>query len=567
MKTSLRLVCLLRQEWGLALAGIALSAGVMLANTSLLALSGWFIAAMALAGHGSMTLDFFAPAAAIRALAILRAGGRYLERLVTHDVTFRLLSRLRVWAYERLEPLAPAVLQQHRRGDVLSRLRADIDRLETAYLRVLTPSAAAFLAIPPLLGFLAWLCLPIAIFNLAGLMLTGIVIPIVAQRIGARPGAELATLRGLRAATLVERLRGFEELLVDGALPTRLARNTEIETSLRAAQLRQGWGGWISTALAQLAAQLCLWAVLLLALPRAAMGLLSGPDVAMLALLVLASFETVGGLPAAYQALGETIAAAQRVFELTDSQPVLKDPTTPAPSPTHFLVQARNLTMRYGTNAAPVFKSLNFTLPEGECLGIVGPSGAGKTTLLNIMLRFWDYESGALNIGGVELKALPAETMRRLCAVVAQQTHLFNTSIRENLLVAKPDASDDELREALRKAALLDEVSDFLAGLDTLVGEAGRSLSGGQARRLSIARAFLKDAPLLLLDEPTEGLDTHTEQQILSSLAQLRQGRTTIIVSHRQQILKLADNVLVIKLDNSHQDGESGATYSNATSA
>ncbi|HTQ70645.1 MAG TPA: thiol reductant ABC exporter subunit CydC, partial [Acidocella sp.] len=486
MRDFRRLLGLLRGEWGWALGGMLLSAGVILANAGLLALSGWFIAAMALAGHGGPTLDYFAPAAAIRGLAILRAFGRYGERLATHDATFRLLTRLRVWVYEKLEPLAPAGLQYHRTGDLLSRMRADIDRLESLYLRVLVPSAAAAFSVPVMLICLAWLLPGAALLDLAGLAAAGLALPLLAQRLGREAGAQAAALRGRESAELAERLHGFAELLVDGALPAHLAQSAATARALRAAQRRQGWIGWWASAGAQLSAQLSLWCILILALPLVSRGALSGPDLALLALFILASFEAVGGLPGAYQALGETMAAARRIFEIADARPATSDPAAPAAAPARFDLRAEALRMRYAPALPPVFQGLDFAVPEGGCLGITGPSGAGKSTLLNLILRFWDYESGSLRLGGTELRALEGETLRGLCTVVAQRTHLFNTSIRENLRIARPDADDATLRAALRDAALLDEVLAMPAGLETLVGEAGTSLSGGQARRLSI---------------------------------------------------------------------------------
>ncbi len=539
-----RLLVLMLPEWHWALAGILLSAAVILANAGLLALSGWFIAAMALAGHGGPTIEYFTPAAAIRALALLRAFGRYAERLVTHDTTFRVLTRLRVWFYEQLEPLAPAGLQYHRGGDILARLRTDIDRLETMYLRVLVPSAAALLAVPVILLFLLSIFPGAAALDLAGLSAAGIAIPVLAQRLGRRPGNLAAQHRGQQAAELTEQLRGYTELLVDGALPATFIRGAEIETELRRAQLAQGWISWSANAAAQLAAQLALWGSLLMAMPATAAGHLTGPDVAMLALAIAASYEAVGGLPAAYQALGETMAAARRIFELADTQPPVTDPTLPNLAPAGYSLVAEHITLRYAANLPPILDNLSFCVPEGGCLGITGSSGAGKTSLLNLVLRFWAYEAGSLRLGEAEISSMPGETMRGLCAVVAQHTHLFNTSIRENLLIARPDATEAQLLDALHDAALLDEILSLPEGIDTPVGEAGASLSGGQARRLAIARAFLKDAPLLLLDEPTEGLDTQTEQRVLEALARLRQGRTTLLVSHRSGPLRLADQIL-----------------------
>ncbi|MGE4480191.1 thiol reductant ABC exporter subunit CydC [Acidocella sp.] len=547
MKDMRRLLRLLGGEWGWALAGVVLSAGVGLANAGLLALSGWFIAAMALAGHGGPMIEYFTPAAAIRGLALIRAVGRYLERLVTHDATFRQLTGLRVWFYESLEPLAPAALRGQRSGDLLSRIRADIDRLETFYLRVLVPGLAALIAVPLMMLFLAGFSLGAALVNLAGLVLAGLAVPLLAQRGASMAGERAVSLRGRLSADLTDLTRGFSELLVDGALPRQAERCLRggavlIETQRHGARVA-ALGG----AASGLISSLTLWVALIVVLPAVAAGRLSGPDLAMLGLLVLASFELVGSLPAACQALGESLAAARRIFEIADMPPVIGEPARHAAAPVRFDIRVAHLRMRYGEESPWVLDDVNFTIPEGSSLGITGPSGAGKSSLLNILLRFWDFQDGAVDIGGVGVRELSGETVRGMCAVVAQRTHLFNTSIRENLLIARPDADDERLYAVLRDAALLDEVMAMPGGLDAPVGEAGNLISGGQARRLAIARAFLKDAPLLLLDEPTEGLDTYSERAVLAAIARLMRGRTCLLVSHRAQPLRLTTRRLVLE--------------------
>lgn len=545
MRDLRRLLSLLEAGWGWALTGILLSAGVALANAGLLALAGWFIAAMALAGHGGPMIEYFTPAAAIRGLAVVRAVGRYLERLVTHDATFRQLSHLRVWFYEVLEPLAPAGLQQQRAGDLLSRIRADIDSLETFYLRVLVPSLAALIAVPLMVLFLARFSAAAALTDLAGLALAGLVLPLLARHAARAPAARLAARRGRLNADIIDLTQGFSELLLDGALPRQTALCLQGGTALLAAQRQGARISALGGATSGLVSGLTLWAALIILLPLAAKQRLAGPDLAMLGLFVLAGFDAVGGLPAAYQALGESMAAARRIFEIADMPPALAEPARQAVAPVRFDMRVSHLRMRYGEGPW-VLDGVSFAIPEGGSLGITGPSGAGKTSLLNILLRFWDFQEGDIEIGGVRLRELPGETMRGLCAVVAQRTHLFNTSVRENLLIARPDATEDELHAALRDAALLDEILTMPEGLDSPVGEAGQLVSGGQARRIAIARAFLKDAPILLLDEPTEGLDAHSERAVLEALARLMRGRTTLLTSHRPQALRLAGEILTL---------------------
>jgi ATP-binding cassette subfamily C protein CydC len=547
MKDLLRLLWLFKGSWRWVFAGIGLTVVVILANVGLLALSGWFIAAMALAGLGTRDIDYFTPAAAIRGLAVLRTGGRYLERLTTHEATLRFLARLRVWFYMHLEPLAPARLQYYRGGDLLSRIRADIDSLDNVYLRVLVPTASAFITVGLMVLFLLWFSPHVALADLAGLALAGVAVPLVALRLARKPGARAVALRGTLRADIADTIRGFGELLIYRGLDARLAGLASGSAALIATQRREARIGAASTATSLLIAQLSLWVAVIVALPLVGQGLITGPDFAMIGLFVLASFDAVSALPAAYNALGQSLAAARRIFEVIDTSPAITEPGIEASPPTRFDLRVEGLKMRYADTQGWALDDVSFTIPQGGCLGVIGQTGAGKTSLLNVLLRFWDFQEGSVEIGGVSLRALSGETIRSLCAVVAQQTHLFNTSIRENLFLARPDATEEELCAALRDADILDEVMAMPGGLDTMVGEAGTGLSGGQARRIAMARAFLKNAPLLILDEPTEGLDAVSERAVLDTIARLARGRTTLLITHRPQALRLADGVLVLE--------------------
>jgi ATP-binding cassette, subfamily C, bacterial CydC len=547
MKDFLRLLWLFKGSWRWVLAGVGLTALVILANVGLLALSGWFIAAMALAGLGMHDIEYFTPAAAIRGLAVLRTGGRYLERLVTHEATFRFLARLRVWFYEHLEPLAPARLQYYRGGDLLSRIRADIDSLDNVYLRVLVPTASAVITVVLMVLFLVWFSPHVALADLIGLVLAGVVVPLLALRRARAPGAQAVILRGTLRADIADTIRGFGELLVYGGLDGKRAALDRFSASLIATQRREARINAVSAATTLLIAQLSLWAAVIVALPLVGRGAITGPDFAMIGLFVLASFDAVSALPAAYNALGQSLAAARRIFEVIDTKPAISEPDAEAARPTGFDLRVERLKMRYAEAHDWALDNVSFAIPQGSCLGVVGQTGAGKTSLLNVLLRFWDFQEGTIQIGGVSLRELSGETVRGLCAVVAQQTHLFNTSIRENLLLARPDATEEELCAALRDADILDEVLAMPNGLDNVVGEVGTGLSGGQARRIAIARAFLKNAPLLILDEPTEGLDAVSERAVLDTIARLARGRTTLLITHRPQALRLADAVLVLE--------------------
>lgn len=558
MKELLRLLVLLRPYRRWMLAGIALSTGVVLANVALLALSGWFITGMAMAGLGLGMINYFTPAAGIRALAIVRAFGRYGERLVTHDATLRVLSQLRVWFYEHLEPLAPARLQHYRGGDLLSRLRADIDTLDNFYLRVLAPTAAAFLSVMLMVAFMAFFSVPVALVDLAGLVVVGVLLPLWAQRLGNGPGSRAVAVRAALRSTLADGVRGIGELRVYQASARQTARVDQLSVELVTQQYRQAWINALSSAAAGLSSRLSLWLALLLTIPLVAAAGLSGPDLAMIVFFVIASFEAVAGLPLAFQTLGETVAAARRIFEIVDAAPAVPDPPRAARRtgedelprendlPHAFYLRLSGLRMRYDADSAWALDGIDLHVPAGGRVAIVGPTGSGKTSLFNVLLRFWPFQEGAFELDGRPLHEFSGDAIRRCCATVAQQTHLFNTSIAQNLLLARPDATKEQLHQALRQAHVHDEIMAFPDGLETLVGETGMRLSGGQARRVAIARALLKDAPILLLDEPTEGLDAGAERAVLQALQGLMVGRTTLLITHRPQALRHVDHVIVL---------------------
>ncbi|AOU97917.1 thiol reductant ABC exporter subunit CydC [Acidihalobacter yilgarnensis] len=547
MKDLRRLLGLFAPYTRWMLAGIALSLVVMLANIGLLALSGWFITAMAAAGLAHVSMDYFTPAAGIRGLAILRTGGRYLERLVTHEATLRLLAHLRVWFYEHLEPLAPARIQYYRGGDLLSRIRADIDTLDNFYLRVLAPSVAALIGVAILFGFMAVFSFPVALINLAGLILSGIGIPYLAHRAGKRPGGKAVEVRSTLRASVVDGIQGQGELRVYGASGRQIERVGELTHALidqqhklsRITGLATAGNGWIT--------QLSIWFALLIAIPLVNQGMLSGPDLAMIALFVMASFETVSGLPLAFQNLGETLAAARRIFEIIDTCPQVEDPAVPAPRPSTADLHCKGVRMRYADDANWALNGFDLTLPAGHRVALIGATGSGKTTLINLLMRFWDYQDGSIMLGGRELREYSGEDLRRFCAVVSQRTHLFNTTIRGNLLLARPDADEVQIMAAAKQARIHDEIMGFPAGYDTFVGEAGIRLSGGQARRVAIARALLKDAPFLILDEPTEGLDADAEAHVLDAIESAMDGRSVLLITHRPHALRHMDEVYVIE--------------------
>lgn len=546
----LRLAHLLGPYWKWMALGVLISFATLLANVGLMAMSGWFIAAMAIAGLAGVSMNYFTPAATIRTFAILRTVGRYGERLVTHEATFRVLAELRVWFYTRLEPLSPARLQQYRSGDLLSRIRSDIDTLDNLYLRILVPVAVALLGFISVGLFLSFYGQTLALINLGFLLLAGVGVPTLVQQLGRRPGRALVESNAALHATAVDGLQGMGELLVYGAAERQGGQLHGHSRELTNAQRHMSRLNGLSQATLGLSANLTVWLIALAAIPMVGSGELERPELAMLVLFAMASFEMVMPLPLAFQMLGQTLSAARRVFEIVDAEPLAPDPAAPSPQPARFGISMEGLGFHYGDAALPALEGIDLELPPGRRVAVVGATGSGKSTLLNLLLRFWDPRNGRITLDGYDLRDYHGEDLRRHIAVVSQDTHLFTTTLRQNLLVANPQAGDEQLLAVLETAQLSEFIASQPDGLDTWVGEAGLTLSGGQARRVAIARALLKDAPILLLDEPTEGLDPATERELMQALYHLMAGRTVLLITHRLVGLEAMDEILV--LDRGH---------------
>jgi ATP-binding cassette, subfamily C, bacterial CydC len=559
MKDLLRVARLAVPLWRLVLLGICLSLATTLAHIGLLALSSWFIASMAVAGALGAVMNYSTPSAGVRALAIARAGGRYAERLVNHDTTFRILATLRVWFFRSTEPLAPAALQLRRSGDILSRVRADIDALDDFYVRGVVPSIVALLSAACIFAFLLHFDVRLALVDLSGLAFAGVVLPLMIAQRARLPGRERVEWAADLRACIVDQVQGMAELEALGAGDFQGERvaSAEREMDLRQRKLSSLQG----MAEAQIAAvtTLAVSAAALVLVPRAGTGGLPGPDLAMLIVVVLASFETVTPLPAVLQRLGEMAAAARRLFEIIDEKPRVGEPAKRLPDlvsedraqfvPIDLVV--RDLRFRYSPDLPWVLRGLSLDAPAGSRLGVAGPTGAGKSSLVSVLLRFWDYEGGSIQVirrgarlaRKEELRSLSGDEARRLFSVVPQSAHLFHASVRENLAIAKANAEEEELWSALETAVLADFVASLPEGLDTAVGETGREISGGEAQRLAVARALLRDAPVYIFDEPTEGLDDRTAERMLESITERLRGRTLIIISHRPRDHRMVDAI------------------------
>ena len=482
----------------------------------------------------------------VRFLALARPLTRYLERLASHDLALRGLGRVRARFYARIEPLAPAELDAYRRGDLVSRMVADVDALQGIYLRGVGPPVVA-LVVATASAVATALLLPVAALALGiGLALGGVAVPLLAGRLGRYVGHRQARARGDLTAELLELLRGAPELVAYGCEDAAAARIRAADRELTRLSRRDARVAGLADAASLLVAGLTAVTVLGLAVSAHDTGTLDRVLVATLALLALSSFDAVAPLPAAARELTATLASGRRLLELTDRSPRVADPSEPkAPPRAPAAVALEGVTARYDDEGT-VLNGFDLRLEPGERVALVGPSGAGKTTVTNLLLRFLDPDEGRVTIAGMDVRDLRQEDVRRTFALAGQDAHVFASSIRENLRLARPAATDDELVDALRRARLDAWVGQLPDGLDTLVGEEGALLSGGQRQRLVVARALLAGAPVLLLDEPTAHLDGPTAEELIRDVLAAADGSSVLLITHRPEGLELADRVVTL---------------------
>ncbi|MDA8362454.1 MAG: thiol reductant ABC exporter subunit CydC [Gammaproteobacteria bacterium] len=541
-----RLIRLFLPYWRWMGFGMLVSLLVVLANMALLGTAGWFLAAMAAAGATGEIMNYLSPAAAIRAFAIVRTGGRYLERLVTHEATLRFLSGLRVWFYEHIEPLAPAGLQGYQSGDLLSRISADIDALDNLYLRTLVPMAVALVSTLLAFFFLSCYSLRLALVDLSFLALAGAAVPLMARRLGSRPGTRMVETSSRLRLAAIDAVQGMGELVAFGAAHAHLEQADQLSHSLMQDQDRMSRITGSASAAFGLIVNLSVWLATFIGITLVRSQQITAADLPMLVLVVMGSFEGVALLPQAYQYLGHTLAAAERIFSVIDAPLPVFDPPGASPKPHDSGLELRGVSLRYSSAGPWVLADIQLDLAPGRHVAIIGPSGAGKSSLISVLVRFRDYERGEIRLGGNSLRAYRAEDLRSMMSVVSQQLHLFNVTVRENLLLSAPDADQARIEAAAKAAQIHEDIMALPDAYDSYVGEAGLKLSGGQIRRLAIARALLKDAPILILDEPTEGLDAATEHALMDSLAASLGNRTLLLITHRLAGLDRMDEIVVL---------------------
>ncbi|MDR3572941.1 MAG: thiol reductant ABC exporter subunit CydC [Anaerolineaceae bacterium] len=538
-----RLLRFLLPYWKWVGLSVLLGVATIASGIGLMGTSAFLIARAAL--HPSIAVLQVA-IVGVRFFGISRGIFRYLERLTSHEVNFKLLSQIRVWFYKCIEPLAPAGLLYAAGGDLLSRAIADVDTLEDFYVRVVSPPLVAIIVSVGMGVFVGIFDPALALVVVAGLVLCATLAPLILFTANRRQGKALIEERGLLNEILVESIQGLSDLLAYGHEVEQIKKVQDAVNRLGKIQLRLAQFRESAAALNGLITNLTLWAVLWVAIRLVGQGKLDGVSLAVLALLTMASFEAVIPLSQSSQVLQSSLQAARRLFSVADAPIRIIPPVLPCPPPISPDLVIRNLCFQYDSSQPWVLENLRLNLPSKKKMAIVGVSGSGKTTLFNLLLRFWDYQIGSIELNGVDIRQYTPADIRDQISLVSQSTYLFSATLRQNLRLAKQDVKEDELISVIDRVGLGDWLALLPDGLDSWLGENGVQMSSGERQRLAIARAILHDRPLLLLDEPTANLDAMTEQQIIQLLVEVSEERSLLWVTHRLSGLDRMDEILVL---------------------
>jgi thiol reductant ABC exporter CydC subunit len=541
MKTLWRLITFVLPFWPQVLLSVLLGALTIGASISLMSTSAYLISMAAL--HPSIA-EIGVAVVGVRFFGISRGIFRYLERLSSHSLTFKVLARLRVWFYQALEPLAPARLESSRSGDLLNRVMADVETLDNLYVRVLAPPLVALVVAVAVSVFMSSFAPILGVVLAAFLVAIGLGLTTLALSLNQKPGRALTDSRAQLRADLIDAVQGLADLTAFGQVKPYIAKIQAAGVRFSALQTHMARLGGLQSGLNSLLTGSGVWLLLFLAIPMVSGGEIKGVYLAVIVLGALASFEAVQNLPQAAQLLESNLQSARRLFEIADTAPAVSEPVEALPRPASANLQISGLRFAYETEE--VLKGIDLQLPAGRKLAIVGPSGAGKSTIVNLLMRFWEFSEGEILLDGQDIRRYAPVDTRRMFSLVSQDTYLFNASLRENLLMARPSASQAELESACRQAELHEFITGLPKGYDTLVGERGAQLSGGERQRVAIARALIKDAPLFILDEPTANLDTITERRLVETLQRVTGDRSALWITHRLVGLDELDDILVM---------------------
>lgn len=541
LRRVLRLVPLRRRSLAFA---VAAGAGAAACAVALLATSGFLLSRAALRPP---VLELMVAIVAVRAFGLGRGVLRYLERLATHDAALRLLGEVRVRFFDRLEPLAPGGLGPHHRADLLSRFVGDVETLQLLMVRGIVPPLVALAVSVPAVAVASWLMPAAGAILAVGLGVAGVVLPALAVAAAGRAGARQAESRGELATGVVEVVQGAPELLVAGRLDDHLHRVRATDRTLAALARRHASAAAAVTGLGVLVAGVAMWLALVSGVRAVSAGALDGVLLAAVVLLVMAAFEVVSPLAVTATQTDAVRAAARRLFDVTDAQPPVVDSPSPRELPAGAaLAVLERASVRYDPDGPPALDGLDLVLRPGRRVAVVGPSGAGKSTLAAALVRFRPLESGRYTVGGVDAGDLRQDDVRRVVGLAGQDAHLFDTTVAENVRLARPDASDEDVAAALAAAHVWDWVAALPDGFNTRVGERGARVSGGQRQRIALARVLLADHPVVVLDEPMANLDGATADALLADVLAATAGRALLLVTHRLAGLAAFDEVVVL---------------------
>lgn len=551
MKVLIPFIRLFSRQWLMMSVGLLLTIITLMAGIGLLSLSGWFLSATAVAGltiATAQSFNFFTPAGGVRFLSIARTASRYGERLATHEATFKLLTELRVWAWQKLLPLSAKNLQGLRRGDMLNRLVADINTLDHLYLRLLTPMAASLLMTGLLYLFLAWFDAKLALSLCLFLVAVWLVMPLLFYRLGHVPSRTMLETKRHYRVQLLDMLQGQAELSLFGANDRFRQKLNDAQTELFRSQSAMANITALSQAMLILSTGSALIMMLYLAAQGVGDAVPPGPMFALMVFATMACVEMMMPIAGAFQHLSGCVLAATRINEITEQKADIQFAVDTGLRAKSGALQIEDIHFGYRDDQS-VLQGLSLEIKAGQKVALLGPTGCGKSSLLTLITREWQAQQGHIKLDGHALSEYSERGLRDAITVISQRIYLFSGSLRENLVLALPviegekrTAHDARLIDVLQRVGL----GALLTGdkpLDMWIGEGGRQLSGGEQRRIGVARALLRDAPLLLLDEPTEGLDKRTEREILSLLFEFAQDKTLLMISHRLTAMAKMDQI------------------------
>lgn len=549
MKSLLFFLPLFRPHAGKLALALLLSLVTLSAGTALLGVSGWFITATALTALG-VSFNLFAPSAMVRGFSFIRILSRYFEKLVGHNATLTLLSDLRRWLFGALFPRLPLADRSLRHGDLVTRMTADIDALDTVFLLAIGPFLAALVLGGAVSAVLFMLLPGAAWIYLGAIAISVLVIPSILARTTRTLGREAVEAAATLRAHVLDAIAGHDDLVVFGQSGFVVGRFSAASKTLGRLRNRQGLAIAIAAAAVQIVTGLALLAIVWVGLDAVQSGTLDGPVLAGLVFAALGSFEATAVIVRSIGKLGAALASAERLHEIATAPIAITDPARPAACPKSGAITFEAVTFAY-PNAEPMLENFSLTVASGEHIAMSGPSGAGKSSLLHLMLHLYDPQAGAIRIGSIDIRDIAQADLHAHIALLSQDSPVFLDTVRNNLLIARPDATDADLYAALGKARLETTIRALSGGLDTILGETGTTLSAGQARRLCLARTLLAPADIVLLDEPTAGLDREIEIALLADFSNALAGRTVLLATHallpenaRFRCLTLTDRVL-----------------------